>query len=101
MELLLVLIPYITVHIFQPCWTSLRWLNQYLAVDNVAQRHNTVTTPTVRQTRNPMFPSQIRAPSPNIKVKTAKISNLTTLSQSSIYIVEPFCSWILLHDITL
>ena len=61
MKLLFVLILYITVNIFQSCWTSLRWLNQYLAVDNVAQRHNTVTPPTVRQTRNPMFPSQTRA----------------------------------------
>ena len=61
MKLLFVLILNITVNIFQSCWTSLCWLNQYLAVDNVAQRHNTVTPPTVRQTRNPMFPSQIRA----------------------------------------
>ena len=61
MKLLFVLIFTSQSTFFQSCWTSLRWLNQYLAVDNVAQRHNTVTPPTVRQTRNPMFPSQIRA----------------------------------------
>ena len=65
MKLLFVLILYITVNIFSVMLDEssfkVRWLNQYLAVDNVAQRHNTVTPPTVRQTRNPMFPSQIRA----------------------------------------
>ena len=61
MKLLFVLILYITVSIFSVILDTFRWFNQYLAVDNVAQRHNTVTPSTVRQTRNPMFPSQIRA----------------------------------------
>ena len=65
MKLLFVLFLYITVNIFSVMLDEssfkVRWLNQCLAVDNVAQRHNTVTPPTVRQTRNPMFPSQIRA----------------------------------------
>ena len=61
MKLLFVLILYITVNIFSVMLDKSCSLNQYLAVDNVAPRHNTVTPPTVRQTRNPMFPSQIRA----------------------------------------
>ena len=61
MKLLFVLILYITVNIFSVMLDKSSFLEQYLAVDNVAQRHNTVTPPTVRQTRNPMFPSQIRA----------------------------------------